>query len=280
MWYNMGMKTMIMAAVLATAGVVQAMNWTGLGEENHYSGQKLTEESLAGKVVMVDEWGFRCPPCRALLPRMEQLWQSFKSKPFVLVGSHRQGHRPDEVKALIDEHKLTYPIYDRFGLADGEPDNGGGIPFIYVVNHRGKVVYSGRSERDATQAVVEAITKVGMPPDLLPEVQLVKYKNLQKKFALGQNMTSVVKALGKDVAAAERKTATKVQKEKAEEASAILAALENGKKDVRDEIDALEKTNPADAVKYIQLYAKSFPGEAGDFRERLTALKELSKSKK
>ena len=45
-----------------------------------------SEGYLCGKVVLVDRWGFRCPPCRALLPRVEEIWQSFKTKPFVVLG--------------------------------------------------------------------------------------------------------------------------------------------------------------------------------------------------
>ena len=131
-------------AVVFSAGLAlaaQAVGWKGLGEGNYYAGPKVTEADLAGKVVLVDCWGVGCPPCRALLPRMEEIWKSFRSKPFVLLGSHRQGRQPEKVDALVKANKLTYPQYDGAGIAEGEPSFRG-IPFLYVVNHRGKVVYS------------------------------------------------------------------------------------------------------------------------------------------
>ena len=107
-------------AVVFSAGLAlaaQAVGWKGLGEGNYYAGPKVTEADLAGKVVLVDCWGVGCPPCRALLPRMEEIWKSFRSKPFVLLGSHRQGRQPEKVAALVKANKLTYPQYDGAGIA-------------------------------------------------------------------------------------------------------------------------------------------------------------------
>ena len=76
---------------------LNAATWQGFTDSGHYSGPKITEADLAGKVVMIDQWGINCPPCRALLPAMQKLWNANKSKPFILVGAHCQGHKPDEV---------------------------------------------------------------------------------------------------------------------------------------------------------------------------------------
>lgn len=265
------MKKLLLIASVALCCAAEAA-WKGLDEASWYSGPKLTEADLAGKVVLVDEWGVNCPPCRALLPRMEEIWKSFRTKPFVLVGSHRQGMNKDAVMALVKANKLTYPIYERAGI-EGEPSNGGGIPFLYVINHRGRVVYSGRSDRDATQALVEAITAVGLPPDLIPGVDLVKYKMLKNKFKLGSNLKSIVKTLEKDIKDAEKKSATKAAKEKAEEARSILAALKDGKRDLETEIENLCRTKPAEAYKLINLFVKTFPEEAAAYKDRIEELK-------
>ena len=84
------MKKVLLLTVVFVALSVNAVSWKGLGESNWYSGPKITEADLAGKVVMVDKWGVFCPPCRALLPKMQEVWQSFKGKNFVLIGGHCQ----------------------------------------------------------------------------------------------------------------------------------------------------------------------------------------------
>ena len=245
--------------------------WRGLDEANHYSGPLVTEADLLGKVVLVDEWGVRCPPCRALLPGMESLWSAYKSKPFVLLGSHRQGNQPDQVKELVKANKLTYPIYERAGLV-GEPSGDGRLPFMYVVNHRGKVVYAGRSHQEATQAVVEALMKIGAPPNLVDGVAFKKYKAIEKQLVLGKPLKGPMAKLAGDVKKAQAKTASAALKEQAEEAEEILEALKKGRDDIKEEIETLKQTNPPEAVKLIGLFMKSFPAEGAAYKEQLPEL--------
>lgn len=151
------------AAVVLDAG---AVGWRNLDELHHVCGRKASEGYLKGKVVLVDRWGAQCPPCRAMLPQIEQIWQSFKTKPFVVIGGHCEGWgSADEVKRVAEGAGLTYPVYEGAGLAEDEPQFDG-IPFLYVVDETGRVVYKGRSERTATQAIVTALTDMDAPRDL------------------------------------------------------------------------------------------------------------------
>ena len=264
-------------AVVFSAGLAlaaQAVGWKGLGEGNYYAGPKGTEADLAGKVVLVDCWGVGCPPCRALLPRMEEIWKSFRSKPFVLLGSHRQGRQPEKVAALVKANKLTYPQYDGAGIAEGEPSFRS-IPFLYVVNHRGKVVYSGHSDREATEAVVNALGEIGAPPTLIPGVILSRkspYKSLEKRLILGKPAASVVKKLQGDIKKASAKSATAVQKAAAEEAEAMLKAIEEEKTDYKTDIARLKTTNPPEALKMIKAYMASFPAEGAEYKDEIADL--------
>lgn len=270
-------KTAFVLALLgATAGF--AGGWKNIDDDNWISGAKLKESDLAGKVVLVDEWGYRCPPCLAMLPRIEQIWQSFKGKPFMVVGSHRQG-KADEVAAVVKENGLTYPVYHGAGLAAGEPDNGRAIPFLYVVNHRGKVVYSGRSDREATQAIVEAVMKIGQMPSLTEGVIIRKYKSLQKGLVLGKPLKTAISALQKDVAKGQAKNATKAMRDKAAEAAEILESIKKGQAEAKEEIESSKATNPAEAVKLVKAYMVSFPEDAADYKAELPALVAAAKEK-
>lgn len=149
-------------AALAAATAL-AVDWRNLDEEHHLGGRKTSKGYLRGKVVLVDRWGVNCPPCRQMLPRVEEIWQSFKTKPFVVLGGHCAGWGDAAgVKALVKEHGLTYPIYEDAGLAALEP-RFNAIPFLYVVDETGKVVYKGHDERAATQAIVTALTDMEAP---------------------------------------------------------------------------------------------------------------------
>ena len=48
--------------------------------------QKISNESLRGKVVLLDFWGTWCPPCRESVPILRDLNKKYAGKPFQLVG--------------------------------------------------------------------------------------------------------------------------------------------------------------------------------------------------
>lgn len=181
---------------MAAAGALEgAVAWRNVDPDHHLAGRKASEGYLRGKVVLVDRWGLGCPPCRKLLPRVEEIWRSFRTKQFVVIGGHCEGWGDaDGVKKLAAENGLTYPIYEGAGLAAGEPAFSA-IPFIYVVDETGKVVYMGHDERNATQAVVTALTDMESPKNVaqwrkfldwelenLPGRAYLRLKEFKKKF--------------------------------------------------------------------------------------------------
>jgi len=185
----------VVLAVSLLPSFADGVAWKNVDPEHYLGGRKASGGYLRGKVVLVDRWGRNCPPCRELLPRMEEVWKSFKTKPFVLLGGHCAGWgTADEVKALIEEKHLTYPIYEDAGLGKGEPEYGG-IPFLYVVDETGKVCYKGHDERRATEVVVTALTDMEVPKDaamwerfldfeikVLPGRAFLRLEEFRKKF--------------------------------------------------------------------------------------------------
>lgn len=246
---------MVLAAAEAVAG-----RWKGLDEDNHYSGPKLTEEYLEGKVVLVDCWGVYCPPCRALLPNMEKYWREMKDEKFVLVGSHCQGRETSRVMALVRENRLTYPVYERFGLAEGEPSFRG-IPFLYVVDSRGRVVYAGHREKEAEDAVAEALKRVNGPWSITGRVKLNAYKSFEKQLVLGKDIKRVTHKLESDIKKADSKLATDAIKKQAREAKELLKAIEESKECIKDEIREMSKKNPEEAKKKLKEFLVTFPEE-------------------
>ncbi len=202
----------MLAAAGATALAASAqVEWRNLDDRHRLSGRKLSEGYMLGKVVLVDRWGAKCPPCRKLLPQMEVIWQSFKTRSFVLLGGHCEGWgSAATVKDLVREYSLTYPVYEGGALAKDEPVFNG-IPFLYVVDPRGKVVYRGRDERLATDHVVGLLARWETPDKLadwknvldfefenLPGKALRRYDEFRKKFPLeAEKYATPARALAK-----------------------------------------------------------------------------------
>ena len=269
----LNMKNLITLACSALVPVVlNAGVWANLDDDHHCSGPKLTEKSLEGKVVMVYCWGVKSQPSLALLPRMQEIWTHFDQKKFVVIGSHCQGKDPEAVKGAVAENKLTFPVYERFWLAEGTPQPNA-LPCICVINHRGRVVYTGSDDREATEALVTAISGVGQPIFLCAGVTLPKrYKSFSKKMRLGATITGDVKKLEKEAAGKNARMA--------DEAKAILEAIEKSRGTVKDEIEAVKKRNPAEAVKLIKDFMKTWPKEGAEYKDELADLQKQADAAK
>lgn len=132
--------------------------WQGLDAENWRSGPKLNERAFRGRVTLFYVWNAEDKNSLLLLPRMEELWQSFRGKQLVVVGSHRGGVA-DKVAAAAKSAGVTFPVYEGARYFKEPAGASKATPYLYAVDHEGRVVYRGRSERAATEALVDALVK-------------------------------------------------------------------------------------------------------------------------
>ncbi len=86
----------------------------------------LTE--LRGKVVLLDFWGPWCPPCRAAIPKMNALHETYSEQGLVIIGICTQ-RANERMESMAEEKQISYPICvditgdtaDRYKV-DGNPD--------------------------------------------------------------------------------------------------------------------------------------------------------------
>lgn len=266
------MKQLIACIVMAVAAVANAGLWEGITEENYVGGSKITERDLLGKVVLYFVMNANESTEQAA-PRIQSLYKSFDNKRFCVLGSWA-GDK-DAAAAELTKLKTTFPVYKGAKLAADTTKRDSGSSAI--VSPFGKVLAAttmhGGLNKDHEQILVEAISAVGLPPNIIPGITLEKYKSLKTKLKLGSNLKNVIKTLEKDVAKADKKTATAMDKAKAEEAGSILSAIKDGKSEIYDNITALTDVNPVEALNLLSQYVKSFPDEAADNKEKLAELK-------
>ena len=72
--------------------------------------QSLTNDSLRGKVVLLDFWGTWCPPCRESVPMLRDLNKRYSGKAFQLVGVSSDEDL-DVWKTFIAEQKMDWSEY-------------------------------------------------------------------------------------------------------------------------------------------------------------------------
>ena len=238
---------------------------------------------MSGKVVMGMCWGAFHPPSKVLLPQMEQVWQRLKDKPFVFVASSRKGWPHDRMDKFVEKHKLTYPIYEGFGLpqferigrVQGDPRLPR-MPYFFVVDHRGAVVYSGGDMKAATEAALNALAGTdgggGGEVSLTGGVELEAYKSMERQLVFGKKIKDVVVQLEADVKKGGAKSAKESVKARAKEASAILEAIDMAKTAARAEINLAKRQDPAKALKLIKDFSATFPDDAAEYKADVAAL--------
>jgi len=267
-------KTIIAAVCVAAALFANgAAKWKNLNDKSHVSGPKLTEADLLGKAVLVYYWDASEEASVKYLPEVEKVWNSFKTKKFQVVGNYVGTKNDEKVKELVQKNKVTFPVYYKFSL---DPDPKVGFqkaPFFNVVSHRGISVLGKASVKEAIEAAVDAMSAIGMPVSLCGDVEFKKFKGMAGQLKLGKNLTNILKTL-------EKKKADK-DPNVSSEASEIISAVESAKDDIKADIELYCEADPAEAIKLIQLFTKTWPKDDAcqGFKEKMPELKEKAKEK-
>ena len=267
-------KTVVVAACALSALFANgAAKWKNLDDKFHVSGPKLTEADLLGKAVLVYYWDCSIDASVKYLPEVEKVWNSFKTKKFQIVGNYIGAKDDEKVKEAVQKNKVTFPVYYKFSLDPDPKVQWERVPYFNVVNHRGVSVLGKAGVKEAIEAAVEAIGAIGMPVSLCGDVEFKKFKGMAGQLKLGKNLTNILKTL-------EKKKADK-DPNVSSEASEIILAVESAKDDIKSDIELYCEADPAEAIKLIQLFTKTWPKDDAcqGFKEKMPELKEKAKEK-
>jgi thiol-disulfide isomerase/thioredoxin len=80
-------------------------------------GQRVSLDSLAGKVVLIDFWATWCGPCVEALPHLQRIVHKFDGQPFVVI-SVSQDDNEGKWKDFVAKNGMTWLQY-RDGSRDG-----------------------------------------------------------------------------------------------------------------------------------------------------------------
>lgn len=101
-------------------------------------GEQVFLKNYKGKVILLDFWATWCPPCRAAIPHLIKVYESFRDKNFILFGIGL-----DDKELLIkmsDELNINYPILignneiARYYKIEA-------IPTLILLDKNGKIYY-------------------------------------------------------------------------------------------------------------------------------------------
>jgi peroxiredoxin len=74
-----------------------------------FDGQSLTLSDLRGQVVVLNFWATWCPPCRAEMPALQEVYDAHANDDLVVVAVD-QNESAEQVAAFRSELKLSFPL--------------------------------------------------------------------------------------------------------------------------------------------------------------------------
>jgi thiol-disulfide isomerase/thioredoxin len=155
------------AAGLATVGAIGAGR-RGLdlsGAASWFNSPPLTNESLRGKVVLVDVWTYSCINSLRQLPYITRWAAKYKDAGLVVIGVHTPEfpfeHDHGNVAWAVKNFRMTYPVPMDNKYAIWNSLNNEYWPADYLIDGRGKVRYHHFGEGDyaASERMIQQLLK-------------------------------------------------------------------------------------------------------------------------
>ncbi len=214
---------------------------TRLGEV--WMGPAVTSDDLRGKVVLLDFWGYRCPPCIAGMPHLNKLHNEGSSKGLVVLGAHAQGPAKAQALAIARAQRVKYTILSGATVPGA---SFGGLPHVFVFDHRGEVVYEGYPGRKMDQALAEAMKR--RPAPVSGETQYTVMRSAALKAARGRLGEAWKECTAKKDAAGAA----------GREARSLLASLDAQAKRLLSKAEQEMDRSPSECVSALETLKRKF----------------------
>jgi thiol-disulfide isomerase/thioredoxin len=126
-------------------------------------GQPLKLSQFKGKVVLLDFWANWCGFCRAMYPHEREMVETYKSRPFVLLGVNGDEELA-AAKRAVEKERLNWRSWWDGGTAAGrirEEWQVEGYPRVFLIDHKGVIreVWDQKPDNAKLDAAVEKLVK-------------------------------------------------------------------------------------------------------------------------
>lgn len=102
-------------------------------------GRALSDQSLRGKVVLLDFWASWCGPCKMASPTMQALHKKYAAKGLVVIGANAMDEgSTTEAPKYAKEHGYTYSFTSR-NDAFAQKLGVQGIPAFVFIDRKGVI---------------------------------------------------------------------------------------------------------------------------------------------
>lgn len=148
----MKFKTFIFVALLLLPLPVHSLDLTPVGDmpkfkriQQWFNSAPITQDSLKGKVVLVDFWTFGCANCARTFPHLIEWHKKYKDEGLVVIGVHSPEFEYEKnlasVKKAISKYQIPYPVAVDNQLSTWREYGNMAWPTHYFIDGQGKIRY-------------------------------------------------------------------------------------------------------------------------------------------
>ncbi len=150
------------AVVLALAGIGYASFYSSTPAPDvtfiSIKGDKISTDSLRGKVVMVNFWATSCTTCVKEMPQMVETYEKYKAQGLEFVAVAMQYDPPNYVLNFTETRKLPFTVaIDSAGDIAKQFGDVTLTPTTFLIDKNGKIIkrYVGEPEFPALHKLIE-----------------------------------------------------------------------------------------------------------------------------
>ena len=133
-------------------------NWTGNVEAEEVplfefldkEESAVSNNSLKGKVVLLDFWFVRCPPCWVKFPELQRIYENYRDNDSFALYAVNRNDDPEELFSKIEDKGYTFPVLrgnqdlmDALGIYK--------YPSVMILDKDGKMIFLGNLEDAETK---------------------------------------------------------------------------------------------------------------------------------
>jgi peroxiredoxin len=161
-----GKRNLLKALAVAAAIAIGALGYTSLSATKpapevtfaSLTGEKITLQSLRGKVVMVNFWATSCTTCIKEMPQMVQTYNKYKDRGLDFVAVAMSYDPPNYVLNYAQTRNLPFRVaLDTKGDVAKSFDDVKLTPTTYVIDKEGNIIkrYVGEPDFAALHQLIE-----------------------------------------------------------------------------------------------------------------------------
>jgi peroxiredoxin len=149
------------------------------------------QDGKGEKIYVVEFWATWCPPCKASIPHLSELYNKYKDQGVEIVGITRE--KPKVVEKFAKTADFTYNvgIDDKDQTSDAYMEGVEGIPHAFVIDKQGKIVWSGHPMAELDDVIQQLL---GGSYDVEQAEQIQKFEKEIEEAYMAQDIARARKA--------------------------------------------------------------------------------------